>query len=430
MRPRRPSGHDASPCATSRGAVLLVLAGLGTALGAGCGPAKPLQPIATSEATEPARGCDALASGNFAALSATPQQRSYLEATHALALQGSGLGEAIAAGCAAIGRALGAPAGAPSDGPRPACGAVVARIGAIRGAAPGSDLDVRVARPRCFVDVDAANACWGECDAAVPPEELSPSCKGGEISGRCDGACRGSCAVRAGSPCAGACAGSCTGACDGGFDGTCGGACVGACDGQPSRGTCGGRCEGRCDERAVGRCDGTCTGTCDAPCEVPGQARCDGVCAGGCDAPLASPVCSGELAPAGVDLGCQATCGVGLLRAVGCLPARVEVEVTGSTDADVARLGAALEASLPDLARLELGLGPRTRAAAAAMVAQGEGQLQRAAGSDAPILACLEAAHEMNEGLAAGIAADLEAAARVVRAARGEVRAAREGASP
>lgn len=393
-----------------------------------CGQLKAL-PGPAGEIMEAAGGCDELSAGNFGSLRADARAIGFLEASYNFKKLTIDLEADLIASCAELGKAIGADDArlraepADGEGAKRVCGAVAAKIDGILKASGGGALDVTVERPDCFVDIEALDACYATCGAAVRPGELSASCKGGEISGTCEGTCEGSCAVEAGAGCRGTCSGSCSGSCEAGFTGKCGGTCDGKCDGKDTRGKCDGTCEGKCDARAEGSCYGTCEGTCSASCEVKGKADCKGRCEGGCKGTVKEPKCSGDFEPPRVDLSCQANCSLKTMGEVRCDPPRVVVKARGKASAELTRLIGALQVSLPKIAAIQLGAAEKLAKAGAGVAAQGEGLVSAASSGGARVLVCLKAAIEANLSAAASVNVNVEASASVSASARGEARA-------
>ncbi len=254
-----------------------------------------------------------------------------------------------------------------------ACQAAVAALGKVKAAAKGQ-IKVDVVPPKCSASMNAMAECAGECDANIEPGSAKVECEGGEISGSCEGQCQGECTVEAGAECSGACGGTCEGSCEANFSGKCGGNCEGKCDGKDSKGACAGTCEGKCDANANGSCGGTCSGKCSASCTAKAQADCKGTCSGGCSVEMKEPKCSGEVKPPEMSAECKASCDAKVSGKVECIPARVAVNISGAADASAAtKLKAALQANLPAILKVTLGMKGRLEGAVASVKASIEG---------------------------------------------------------
>ncbi len=257
-----------------------------------------------------------------------------------------------------------------------ACTAAVKFLGDVKAKANISGgLKVDVVPPKCSASMNAMADCAASCDASIKPGEAKVECEGGEISGTCEGKCEGTCTVEAGAQCEGACGGSCEGACEADFSGTCGGNCTGKCDGADAKGKpCAGKCEGKCDAKGKGSCGGTCKGSCSASCEMSGKADCSGTCSGGCSVEMKAPKCSGEIKPPEMSAECKANCDAKVSGKVECTPARVSVKFSGAADAEAAsKLKGALEANLPAILKVTLGMKGRLESAVASVKASIEG---------------------------------------------------------
>jgi len=237
-----------------------------------------------------------------------------------------------------------------------ACQAAVQVLGSVKAKAKGA-LKVDVVPPKCSASMNAMAECAGKCDANIKPGEAKVECEGGEISGKCDGECKGTCNVEAGAACEGTCGGSCEGTCEANFSGKCDGNCQGKCDGKDTKGKCAGTCEGKCEGGGSGSCGGTCKGKCNASCTMTGKAKCEGTCSGGCSVEIKEPKCSGTVKPPEMSAECKANCDAQISGKVECVPARVAVKLEGSADAQAAgKLKSAIEANLPALLKITLGM--------------------------------------------------------------------------
>ena len=257
-----------------------------------------------------------------------------------------------------------------------ACQAAVKFLGEVKAKANISGgLKVDVVPPKCAASMSAMADCAASCSGNVDPGSVKVECEGGEISGTCEGKCEGGCTVEAGAKCEGTCSGTCEGSCEAGFSGTCSGKCEGKCDGKESKGAaCAGKCEGKCDAGGKGGCTGKCGGSCSASCEITGAAKCEGTCSGGCDVEMKAPKCSGEMKPPEMSAECSANCDAKVNAKVECTPAKVAVKFTGAADMEAAaKLKGALEANLPAILKVTLGMKGRLESAVGSVKASIEG---------------------------------------------------------
>jgi hypothetical protein len=287
-----------------------------------------------------------------------------------------------------------------------ACNAAVAALGKLKASAKGK-LAVKVVPPKCSASMNAMAECAGECDATIKPGEAKVSCEGGEISGTCEAECKGDCTVEAGAECSGTCGGTCEGACEANFSGKCGGNCEGKCDGKDTKGACAGNCEGKCDAKSSGSCGGSCKGKCSASCTMKGQASCKGTCSGGCSVEMKEPKCSGEVKPPEMSAECKANCDAKVSGKVECVPAQVAVNIEGAADASAAgKLKAAIQANLPAILKVTLGMKGRLEGAMANVKASIEGVTAAVKGGG-------QAALKVGGCLAASLKAQAEASVSI-----------------
>jgi hypothetical protein len=254
-------------------------------------------------------------------------------------------------GCAGLAKSLGA--GGDFKSGSEACQAAMTAIRETK-AKIGAKVSVAVTAspPVCSAALDSAADCAGKCDANLKGAKADVKCEGGDLSGVCDGDCTGKCALSAPA----ACSGTCSGSCDASFSGTCGGTCEGKCDGANSSGPCKGTCEGRCDAGGSGTCAGQCSGTCQAA----GAAKCGGTCSGSCSVAFKEPKCSGKVEMPAVSPECKASCDTHASLNLDCTRASIDVKIVGAEDAEAAaRYKAALEANLPVIMKVALGVGPK-----------------------------------------------------------------------
>jgi hypothetical protein len=299
------------------------------------------------------------------------------------------------------------------------CTAVAAKLDASMKANAEAKIGVEFTEPKCYVDVSAVQDCFAKCDAAIQPGKLEASCTGGEIRGKCDAECKGKCTVEAGGSCSGTCTASCSGKCEAGFNGTCGGNCDGKCDGKAgSKGKCAGTCEGKCDAQAQGSCGGQCDGKCSGGCELKAGAKCEGSCSGGCSAEMKAPECSGEFRPPKVDATCQTSCGAKAAASAKCDPPSLKVVVRGKASADAQKLATTLQASLPGIIRVQLGMGKKLLTALDNVKVAGGAMGDAAISAGGKAVACVKSAVEMSVGAAASISVDVKVSASVSGSAK------------
>lgn len=305
------------------------------------------------------------------------------------------------------------------DGPgkkaEAACNAAVKLIGEFKAKASGS-IKVDVKPPKCSASMSAMADCAAECDANIEPGSAEVNCEGGEISGECGGTCEGTCTVEAGAECTGSCGGTCEGSCSAEFSGTCSGNCTGKCDGNDVDGAeCAGTCEGKCEGGGSGTCGGECGGKCDVACEASASGECSGTCSGSCDVKMEAPKCSGEIKPPEMSAECEANCDAKVSGEVECTPASVKVKIAGAADAEASsKLVAALEANLPALLKVTLGMKGRIESAVASVGATVEGlQAVVKGGADAALKvgACVAAAVKAQVDASASINVSVSASA-------------------
>ena len=242
-----------------------------------------------------------------------------------------------------------------------ACKAAIKAMGDFRAKlGANAKIALSIDAPKCSASMDAYADCAGSCDASVKGPSAKVECKGGEISGTCDAQCSGSCELKA----AAKCDGTCSGSCDATFSGTCSGSCDGKCDGKATAkggASCAGKCEGKCDAGGKGSCGGKCGGS----CELKAAAKCDGTCSGKCSAEFKAPKCSGEVQPPKMSADCKASCDAKVSGKLACTPAKVSLKIEGAADAQAAaKYKAALEANLPGVLKVAIGMKDRVEGVA------------------------------------------------------------------
>jgi hypothetical protein len=360
---------------------------LALALPAGCGALSKL----------PGGECKALETGNFASVtvnggaSVKGKVVAFLEAAKGLQNLSIEVEAGLIRSCAELGVAIGMPAAdlkaEPDEGKgaEAVCEKVSARIEAIVKA--GGELEIGIAPPRCYANVEAMTQCLAGCGAAVEPGKLEASCEGGEIAGSCSGECNGTCSAQGGVQC----------------DGECEGQCNGKCDGKDNSGACDGRCEGRCQ----------------GECKVSGEAKCNGTCTGSCSVEMKAPKCTGEFKPPKVDASCHARCSAKLAKSARCEPPQVFADAKGEASAELKKLALALRAKLPAIVKIQLAVGKRAALAAEAVVDAG-GELPGVVGeAGMEALACVGAGIDMAASASASVSVSVEASASVSGSASG-----------
>jgi hypothetical protein len=256
-------------------------------------------------------------------------------------------------GCAGLAKDLGAvgeyKAGAEAC---QAAGKAMGDAKAKMGANVSIALDVK--EPVCSVSMGVVSNCAGKCDASLKGGKAEVKCEGGDLSGKCAADCSGKCDLSAPA----SCTGTCDGSCDADFAGSCSGLCDGVCDGKKmtKAASCSGKCQGKCDAKGTGECSGKCSGT----CEISGSAKCEGTCTGKCSVELKEPVCSGTVIPPKMSADCKASCDANASANLSCTPAIIGVRIIGSKDVELAaRYKAAMEANLPRIIKVAIGIVPK-----------------------------------------------------------------------
>jgi hypothetical protein len=409
----------------------VLMVGLASPLLVNCGSLPKGLPDPTGGALGAVQGCDEMKTGAFADLKFTGgaqvegKIKGFLEAVFTLDKVAVEMETNLIASCGELGKGLGiseaelkAEVGG-GKGAEKVCGAVAAKVSAMMKANADAKIAVEIDEPKCFVPLDFMTKCLGDCGSPIKGGKLEASCKGGEISGQCDAECKGKCSVDAGAECTGTCKASCSGKCDVGFKGTCGGKCEGKCDGKDMKGECKGTCDGKCDAKAEGSCTGTCDGKCSGSCEVKAAAKCSGSCSGGCSAEIKEPKCSGDFEPPSVDPSCQLQCTAKGAAKVTCDPPNVRVVAKGKANAEVQKLIASLQASLPTIVKVKLGTGKKIGATAVGIVKAGAEIKDGALKAGGKALACIVAAMEASASAKASIDVNVSASASVGGSASG-----------
>lgn len=402
-----------------------VVLGLSSPLLVNCGAVpKGMLPEGVSDVADAAGGCDGMKSGDFASLDLKGDAKGnakvvgFLEASFSLQKVSAEMDAELSAGCSEIGKGLGMGEDELKGDTEKVCGGVAAKIQAAMKANAEAKITVEFEEPRCHVDVSAMQECFAKCDAAIQPGELKASCQGGEISGSCDAKCEGSCSVEAGAQCTGTCKATCSGKCEANFSGTCGGNCDGKCDGKNAKGKCAGTCEGKCDAQAQGSCGGQCDGKCSASCEVKGAAKCEGTCSGGCSAEMKAPKCSGDFRPPKVDATCQTNCGAKGAATAKCDPPNLRIVAKGKASTDAQKVVAALQAGLPAVVKVQLGMSKKVLQAANNVKGAGAAMGDAAISAGGKAVACVKAAVDATVNASASVNVSVKASASVSGSAK------------
>lgn len=403
----------------------VLMLGLASPLLVNCGQLSAVAKSAGVPGADALEGCPEMENGNFASLKfqggaqIEGKVKGFLDAAYSLNKVVVDMEAGLIASCGKLGKDLGmsdaelkAEAGG-GKGAEKVCGAVAAKVQGIVKANADAKLAVEIDPPKCYADVEAMQKCFADCGSPIQGGEIEASCKGGEISGKCDAECKGKCTVEAGAECNGTCGASCSGKCDAGFKGTCGGTCDGKCDGKNTKGKCTGTCEGKCDAKAEGTCTGTCQGKCSGSCELKAGAKCSGSCSGGCSAEIKEPKCSGDFVPPSVDPSCQVSCAAKGAVSAKCDPPNVRITTGGKANADVEKLVAALQTSLPAILQIQLGTGKKIVGAAAGVVKAGAEMKDAAIKAGAKAAICVGMAAKATVEASASIDVNVKASASV-----------------
>lgn len=377
-----------------------------------------------------AAGCEELKDGDIGSLNfqgdakGSAKIKGFLDGAFSLNKTALEMDASLTASCTELGKGIGMSGdelkaeGEEGRKAEKVCNAVAAKLSAAMKAHADAKFAITWEEPRCYVDVEAMQKCFADCDAAIQPGELKASCQGGEISGKCDAECRGTCQVDAGATCNGTCSASCSGKCEANFSGKCGGNCNGTCDGKNAKGKCAGQCEGKCDAQAEGSCGGTCDGKCSGTCEVKATGKCEGTCSGGCSAEVKEPKCSGEFRPPKVDASCQTNCSAKGAATAKCDPPAVRVSIKGTANTEVQKIAAALQTSLPGILRIQLGVGKKLIGSLDNLKGAGAAMLDSAGSAGLKAATCIKAAGEMAVNASASVSVNVKASASVSGSAK------------
>jgi len=401
------------------GGVNLGLTGSGSGSGSGSG----LGDLANAAAGCPNLGSvDAIAKVNFAKefgldVKASAKLKSALKASAELEGISKELKAELKTACGGLARDLGAD---PGNSAKSACNAASKAIGDLKAKA-GGKLTLAFVPPKCEASLDIMGKCAADCDASIDPGKVDVKCEGGELSGKCDAQCSGSCSMDAGAVCKGTCSGECTAQ----FSGECAGECNGKCAGKATNGaaSCEGKCEGSCSAGASGSCGGSCKGE----CKFKAAAKCEGQCTGGCSVEMKAPKCTGDVKPPEMSAECKAECDAKVSGKLECKKPRVTVKISGAADAAAAgKLKAALEANLPGVLKVAIGMKGKLVKAAGSVktVVEGVkgsigGMAKGGAGAAARLTACVADPFKGAFDAAASIKANVEVSVDVQASASG-----------
>lgn len=396
-----------------------------------CG-SMPKLPGPAGDLADAAGGCPEMDSGDFASMKISGgaavegKVKGFLSAAADLKKLAADMEIGLIASCGQLGKDLGMaeadvtaePKG--GEGAKKVCEAVAAKVSGALKANAAASLDIQIDPPKCYADIEFMTKCFGDCGSPISGGDIKASCEGGKISGTCDAECKGGCTVDAGAECKGSCKASCSGSCDAGFSGSCGGNCDGKCDSKDSKGKpCAGKCDGKCDAKASGTCTGTCGGKCSGSCEMKAAAKCSGSCSGGCSAEVKAPKCEGEFKPPKVDPSCQINCAAKGVTHMKCDPPNVRIVAKGAANQDVTKLIAALQVSLPQIVKIQMGMGEKAVGAVAGLVKGAVDIKGVAASAGAKALVCIASAVSATAGASASLNVNVSASASVGGSVKG-----------
>ena len=282
------------------------------------------------------------------------------------------------------------------DNGEAACKAALSGMADLKAQMGGSvKITLDVQPPYCSASMEAMADCAAQCDAELEPGSVEVECEPGKLSGECSAQCKGRCDMKA----AAKCEGTCQGSCDASFSGKCGGDCNGKCDGKKANGPCAGKCEGSCSANAEGSCGGQCSGS----CQMEAAAKCQGTCTGECSVEMKAPRCEGEMKPPKASAECEASCDASVQAEVDCTPPRIVLRVDGAANAEAAaKFKAALEANLPGILKIAIGMKDQALSVATSV--------KDVVGGVEVTIKSLKAAPEVGARLTACVAAPFKAA--------------------
>jgi hypothetical protein len=131
---------------------------------------------------------------------------------------------------------------------------------------------------------------------------------------------------------------------------------------------------------------------------VKAKGKCEGSCTGKCDVEMKAPQCSGEVKPPEMSAECKGNCDAKLSAELECTPPMVQVTFTGAADMEaVNKLKAALEADLPALLKVSVGMKGALEKAAVSVKSSVEGVAGAVKADSSALLkagACIKSAVE------------------------------------
>jgi hypothetical protein len=284
-------------------------------------------------------GCDEDAAEAACGAELTARVNAVVDASNRLAASAEAMRADVLAACEGIATDLGEEI--PAQGAEETDDEYVERVCLLAAGAidaevtAGAEIFVAIQPPQCTVDAQAQLACEASCDVTgeCDPGTLEARCEPGELSVVCEGTCDVNAYCEA--------QGDVTVECDG----VCEGVCEGTCEGSTN---------------AAGECAGTCTGGCRGSCRVEAEGGIDcganARCRGGCTGTYSAPQCHAELTPpeCNIDADCEAGCAGQASFNAECTEGQIVVVVEGGASENLA---ATLEANLPALRRVAIGLG-------------------------------------------------------------------------
>src|SRR6185436_13953539 len=110
---------------------------------------------------------------------------------------------------------------------------------------------------------------------------------------------------------------------------------------------------------------------CSGSCEMKAAAKCEGSCSGGCSVEMKAPQCSGEFRPPKVDATCQTNCGAKAAASAKCDPPGMKIVIRGKASAEAQKVVTALQASLPTIVKVQLGIGSKLSTAVKNVIGAG-----------------------------------------------------------
>jgi hypothetical protein len=152
--------------------------------------------------------------------------------------------------------------------------------------------------------------------------------------------------------------------------------------------------------------------------------KCEGECSGKCDVEMKAPKCSGTVKPPEMSGECKANCDAEVSGKVECTPARVVAKLDGSADVQAAtKLKGALEAHLPALLKVSMGMKGRLEGVQASVKSSLEGVKAAVEGGGAAALkvaGCFAASLEAQAQASMSINVSVKASASASGSASGK----------